>query len=409
MTPASIRIISLTRRLRISGRPRRMPAIRASRGTCTSAMAIPAAAATAASTAGFGPCAADSNLVFWGNESCNRRRGLSPEWFGEGFGFKAGLFAAEAAPTKAAPTNAFGEPTGSQPKDIPMGIITNGISQTGPQRVLDDISGDCARVLAISHSSIVKAGLPQRLPLAATRVVDRRGTAGFKASHQVRQGAGPQLYEPVEMIGHQHVGQRAGKADSVTGAKLGNGEARGGKVAKDRGAIARYRGEQIAAPDPGEAVGTQAMAVGVWHGMDVSKVTAFAAKDAPTQIGRNILKLCKRDRRRGFSPEWFGEEFGSDAGLFAAKAAPTQIGRNILKLCKRNRRRGFSPEWFGEEFGSGAGLFAAKAAPTEGSTGKWCSRRRGFSPESEPKPSHSFLPVRARFPSLFARSSSCAF
>src|SRR5690625_851721 len=408
MTPASIRIISLTRRLRISGRPRRMPTIRTARGTCASTMAIPAAT-TAATAAGFGPCAADSNLVFWGNESCNRRRGLSPEWFGEGFGFKAGLFAAEAAPTKAAPTNAFGEPTGSQPKDIPMGIITNGISQTGPQRVLDDISGDCARVLAISHSSIVKAGLPQRLPLAATRVVDRRGTAGFKASHQVRQGAGPQLYEPVEMIGHQHVGQRAGKADSVTGAKLGNGEARGGKVAKDRGAIARYRGEQIAAPDPGEAVGTQAMAVGVWHGMDVSKVTAFAAKDAPTQIGRNILKLCKRDRRRGFSPEWFGEEFGSDAGLFAAKAAPTQIGRNILKLCKRNRRRGFSPEWFGEEFGSGAGLFAAKAAPTEGSTGKWCSRRRGFSPESEPKPSHSFLPVRARFPSLFARSSSCAF
>src|SRR5690625_7825129 len=106
------------------------------------------------------------------------------------------------------------------------------------------------------------------------------------------------------------------------------------------------------------------MAGGVWHCMYVSKETAFAAKDAPTQIGRNILKLCKRDRRRGFSPEWFGEEFGSDAGLFAAKAAPTQCWSDILKICKRNRRRGFSPERFDEESGSGAGLFSATAATT---------------------------------------------
>ena len=145
-----------------------------------------------------------------------------------------------------------------KPNRVPMRILTKPLRQPSPQRIGNDIPGNCHNILFPAQSPVMKTLLPQP-PLTSTSLVHCASTAGFNPAHQGFQGHIMKLDEPVEMVRHDDPGQGSYRGFLLRFAKLMYDPTSKVEIRKYRSTLLGLAGQQIEPARFGEPAAAQAV------------------------------------------------------------------------------------------------------------------------------------------------------
>ncbi len=170
------------------------------------------------------------------------------------FGLLQGSFAAEAAPTAPCAALSVGAASAANsllthPNRIPMRIVTHPLHQPSAHRVGNDVAGHGADVLPIADGAVVEPSLPDRAAWRGAGTVDGRSAARLEAPHQPAQRAAAQLHQPMQVVWHEHEGQRGRQPRIVAVAQGRDGLPGVTEVRKHRVPAIHHGRQQIPAPD----------------------------------------------------------------------------------------------------------------------------------------------------------------
>lgn len=107
-----------------------------------------------------------------------------------------------------------------------MRIVAHDLSQSGPQRVGADVTGDLSYVFLPAQSMVVVSLLPKRTAPVQLLVDPVGGTRLDILDHLSKRCRLAHLKEPMQVIWHHHPSQGVHDAGIVEPAHLGNHHAR---------------------------------------------------------------------------------------------------------------------------------------------------------------------------------------
>lgn len=262
-------------------------------------------------------------------------------------GFVGGASAPTVAPiaAKAAPTGGVYTGGGiagqasaamlvSQPDRVPMGIFSDGNGQTGAHGVGDDVAGDILQIFPIAQSMVMETSLPDRHAGCAATPVKGAAAPGFEAPEQIGERGMVELQQPMQMVGHQHEGQGCAQSRFIASAQFPYRQSGQMEIGEQGQTILRHCGDNIAAPDFGDAANAQVATVGMsCHADNHARNTgAVVGGGSPTIRAKQDIagKPAPTGGGDGFSTgEGSATGDGSVGGGLPPIGDPTKIVRQI--------------------------------------------------------------------------------